>query len=122
MELTDLFEESLTVGEDTMLLLHVLSNGYRTHHIHFEAGIRNHHDGQITATVSDEQTAELTDYMMKHFPNLKTDVETAEDLTYAQKESILEYMVTGRSRGITNSNCPISYNIMSLEDYEIESL
>ena len=122
MEMTELFEESLTIGEDTMLLLHVLSNGYRTHHIHFEAGIRNQHDGQLTATVSDEHNTELGDYMLIHFPNLKTDVETAEDLTYAQKKSILEYMVTGRSRGITNSNCPIVYNIMSLEDYEIESL
>jgi hypothetical protein len=41
----------------------------------FEAGIRNQHDGQLTATVSDEHNTELEDYMLIHFPNLKTDVE-----------------------------------------------
>ena len=121
MEMTNLFDETLKVSEDTILLLEILNEGFTTVHIHYIGVKRNLHDGQITAQEDvDESIAGA--YIRERYPDMRNEMLSDEDLTIFQKHTLLEYMEGGRAMGISNRDCKMVYSIVDKETYEIDSL
>lgn len=121
LESTDLFDESMTIGEDTMLLLDVISEGWATTYLPYEGVYRNTHSSQLTKTVEFEEDA-IHQSFFKKFPNLRNQVLESKTLNAHQIDTLFAYHIGGRARGITSRNCKTVYNIIDKETYDLETL
>jgi len=121
LEKTELFKEGLLVSEDTVLLLDVLDEGYTTHYFDYEGGNRYMHDFQLTkrhdiSELEAEHHESFSQRQKKYF----TEVEEDKELNQSQKNTLIIWMIDGRTRGISNKNCNNKYNFESKETYELQ--
>ena len=119
LESTNLFDESLTLAEDTVLLLDVLNNGFSSCHVPFVGAFRHSHDGQLSVIYAGDkehiESVEKYDYRLQELID-------DEDLREDVKENILAHWRGGKNRGVSILGCVTKYYLIDKECYEIETL
>lgn len=119
LESTDLFDESLTLAEDTVLLLDILNQGYSSCYLPFTGAFRYAHEGQLSVIHGgdDSHLEKISKYDYK-LQELLDDEDLREDI----KHNILAHWNGGKNRGISLLGCLSKYYIIDKENYEIETL
>lgn len=117
---TDLFKEDITIGEDTLLMLEVLSKGYSSCFVPIVGAKRNTHNEQLTKNLNDRDWDDADNYESLYTERVYSVLD--DDIHPLHKEMLLLYLDNGKNRGITKRNCPTNVYLISEEDYEIETL
>lgn len=123
LEKTDLFDESLKIGEDTMLLLEVLTKGYGSQYIYYCGVNRRTHPQQLTKTADNEKTTTVLEKLFtERWSYMIDEIENSKDFDIVQREALMRHHKEGRHYGISNRDCHNRFALISEEEYEIESL
>lgn len=125
LEDTNLFDERFTIGEDSKLLLEILDNGYYTQFIPFVGCIRNSHPQQLTKNPHNKSNSWLeshNDEVNKFKINPLEAIEKMPLLDKSQIPIMLAYMSHGKQRGFSSVDCKQKIELMSEEDYLLETL
>ena len=123
LEKTNLFDEELSLGEDTCLLVDILLQGYGSRYLHYHGAFRICHPQQLSNNMTSEQLDVVTDSINKRFPTNRLDtIKKSKDLTNSQKETLIVNLEYGKDLGCTKLDSTNIVSIISKEEYEIESL
>ena len=71
LEKTNLFDESLSLGEDTCLIIDALLQGYGSRFLHYQGAVRVGHDQQLSKQGGKEKIALVDEAIEKRFPYQK---------------------------------------------------
>ena len=124
LEKTNLFDESLSLGEDTCLIIDALLQGYGSRFLHYQGAVRVGHDQQLSKQGGKEKIALVDEAIEKRFPYQKRldIINNAQDLNDFQKETLRINMIHGKTLGCTSLNGNNIVSVVSKEEYEIETL
>ena len=123
LEETNLFNESLKIGEDTMLLLEVLTKGYGSQYIYYCGVNRRTHPQQLTKTADSEKTTTVLEKLFtESWGYMRDEIKNSKDLNLVQREAMIIHNREGREYGISNRDCHNRFALISEEEYEIETL
>lgn len=124
LEKTELFDETLSLGEDTCLLIDALLQGYGSKFLHYNGAIRVCHDEQLSNQSSDEKLDLVDNAIDKRFTMQERleIIDNAEDLNDSQKETLKNNLTNGKDLGFTSLGGGSIVSVISQEEYEIETL
>ena len=124
LEKTELFDETLSLGEDTCLLIDALLQGYGSKFLHYQGAIRVCHDEQLSKKGGDKALDLVDEAIAKRFTNQERleIIENAQDLNDSQKETLKINLTCGKDLGCTTLEACNIVSIISKEEYEIEML
>ena len=124
LEKTELFDESLSLGEDTCLLVDVLLQGYGSKFLHYHGAIRECHDDQLSNKGDDKKLDLVDEALDKRFTMQQRleIIDNAQDLNDSQKATLEINLTNGKELGFTNLDSFSIISVISKEEYEIETL